>query len=133
LSGHWRRFKLPPDRGVAAARNDAAIAPTSHAVSRVEESIVNIRVWGFGLAGVAMSVGVSASQYPMLDMVAQKVIQRYQASTCEQLWEARGKPKPQEEQNLLEILRGDPQMRKVFIDEVAGPVANKMFDCGLLP
>ena len=85
-------------------------------------------------AGVALTAtAVSASQYPMLDMVAQKVIQRYQASTCEQLWEARGKPKPQEEQNLIQLLKGDPQMRQVFIDEVAGPVANKMFECGLLP
>ena len=85
-------------------------------------------------AGVALTAtAVSASQYPMLEMVAQKVIQRYQASTCEQLWEARGKPKPQEEQNLIQLLKGDPQMRQVFIDEVAGPVANKMFECGLLP
>jgi len=94
---------------------------------------VNIRSWAFGLIGASMAVGVSASQYPMLDMVAQKVIQRYQSSTCEQLWEARGKPKPQEEQNIIQILRGDPQMRTVFLDEVAGPVANKMFECGLLP
>ena len=94
---------------------------------------MNIRSWAFGLIGASMAVGVSASQYPMLDMVAQKVIQRYQSSTCEQLWEARGKPKPQEEQNIIQILRGDPQMRTVFLDEVAGPVANKMFECGLLP
>jgi len=94
---------------------------------------VSIRTWAFGLAGASMAIGVAASQYPMLDMVAQKVIQRYQASTCEQLWEARGKPKPQEEQNLIQLLKGDPQMRQVFIDEVAGPVANKMFECGLLP
>ena len=94
---------------------------------------MSIRTWAFGLIGASMAIGVSASQYPMLDMVAQKVIQRYQASTCEQLWEARGKPKPQEEQNLIQILKGDPQMRTVFLDEVAGPVANKMFECGLLP
>jgi len=94
---------------------------------------VNIRSWVFGLIGASMTAGVSASQYPMLDMVAQKVIERYQSSTCEQLWEARGKPKSQEEQNIVQILRGDPQMRTVFLDEVAGPVANKMFECGLLP
>jgi succinyl-CoA synthetase beta subunit len=80
-----------------------------------------------------VSVSASASQYPMLDMVAQKVIARYEQSTCEQLWEARGKPKPPEVQEMLQILQGDPQMRTVFINEVAGPVANKMFECGLIP
>jgi hypothetical protein len=37
----------------------------------------------------------------MLDMIAQKVIQRYESSTCEQLWEARGKPKTTEQQNMI--------------------------------
>ena len=87
----------------------------------------------FVVAVMLLSVSASASEYPMLDMVAQKVIQRYESSTCEQLWEARGKPKPEQEQALLEMLQGDPQMRAVFIDEVAAPVANKMFECGLLP
>ena len=94
---------------------------------------MTIRSFVFGVALASTAVGVSASQYPMLDMVAQKVIQKYQASTCEQLWEARGEPKSQEEQNIIQILRGDPQMRQVFLDEVAGPVANKMFECGLVP
>jgi hypothetical protein len=69
----------------------------------------------------------------MLDAAAQKVIQRYAQSTCEQLWEARGQPKSPEEQNAIQLLRGDPQMRTVFIDEVAGPVVNKMIECGLVP
>ena len=94
---------------------------------------MTIRSFVFGVVLVSAAVGVSASQYPMLDMVAQKVIQKYQTATCEQLWEARGKPKSQEEQNVIQILKGDPQMRTVFIDEVAGPVANKMFECGLVP
>ena len=90
---------------------------------------------GFGVFVIAtlLSVGASASQYPTLDMVAQKVIQRYAEASCEQLWEQRGKPKSPEEQNVIQLLRGDPQMRTVFINEVAGPVANKMFECGLVP
>jgi len=31
-------------------------------------------------------------------MVAQKVIQKYQQSTCEQLWQKKGEPKPAMEQ-----------------------------------
>jgi hypothetical protein len=87
----------------------------------------------FAAFAVFAAVGVSGSQYPMLDMVAQKVIARYQQSTCEQLWEARGKPKSPQEQEMLQILQGNAEMRTVFLNEVAGPVANKMFECGLLP
>ncbi len=87
----------------------------------------------FAILAAFTAVSVSGSQYPMLDMVAQKVIQRYESSTCEQLWEARGKPKTAEQQNLIQILEGDPQMRTVFLNEVAGPIANKMFTCGLIP
>ena len=87
----------------------------------------------FAILAAFVAVSVSGSQYPMLDVVAQKVIQRYESSTCEQLWEARGKPKTAQEQNLIRILQGDPQMRTVFLNEVAGPIANKMFTCGLIP
>jgi hypothetical protein len=65
--------------------------------------------------------------------VAEKVLQKYQASTCEQLWEQRGKPKSAQEQELLQLLRGDAQMRSAFIGKVAAPVANKMFECGMIP
>jgi hypothetical protein len=85
------------------------------------------------ILAVLTAGSVSGSQYPLLDAVAQKVIQRYEQSTCEQLWEARSKPKSAEEQNMIRILEGDPQMRTVFLDAVAGPVANKLFSCGLIP
>ncbi len=89
----------------------------------------------FLLAAVTalLFVGIAGAQYPMLDMVADRVIQKYQTSTCEQLWEARGKPKPQEEQDVIQFLRNDPQMRTVFLNKVAAPVANKLFECGMIP
>ena len=68
----------------------------------------------------------------MLDDAAQKVIQKYQSSTCEQLWQNRGKQNP-EEQRVIGLLRSDPSMRTIFINKIAGPVANKMFDCGMIP
>ena len=77
--------------------------------------------------------GVAGAQYPILDMVAGKVIQKYQQSNCEQLWEARSKPKSQQEQEMITMLRNDPQMRAAIIDKIAAPVANKMFECGMLP
>lgn len=75
------------------------------------------------------------SQYPILDRVADKVIQKYQQSTCEQLWQqksAKASPSP-EEQKVIGFLKSDPQARTVFIDKVAAPIANKMFACGMIP
>jgi hypothetical protein len=31
------------------------------------------------------------------------------------------------------FLHSDPQMRTLFINKVAAPVANKMFECGMIP
>jgi hypothetical protein len=66
-------------------------------------------------------------------MIANTVVQKYQQSTCEQLWEQRGKPKSAQEQEVLQMLRNDAQMRTAFINKVAAPVASKMFDCGMIP
>jgi hypothetical protein len=79
-------------------------------------------------AGVA-----SAQQYPIIDQIANRVVQKYQNSSCEQLWQKRGEPKSPREQEAVQALRNDPQMRAAFIDRVAAPIANKMFECGLLP
>ena len=88
------------------------------------------------LAGVMLYVSVgSAQQYPVMDMIANKVIAKYQNSTCEQLWEKKSQKTPptQQEQNAIAMLKSDPQMRQAFIDKIAAPVANKMFDCGMIP
>jgi len=88
----------------------------------------------FALLPALLFAGVAAAQqYPLMDMMADRVIQRYREASCEQLWERRGKPKPEEEKNLIELMRGDPQMRTAFINKIAAPVANKMFECGMVP
>ena len=89
-----------------------------------------------GLAVVLLAVlvvGVAQAQFPILDMIAEKVVQKYQSSSCEQLWEQRGKPKSADEQQVVQMLRGDAQMRTMFINKIAAPVANKMFECGMIP
>ena len=73
------------------------------------------------------------SQYPLMDEVADRFVQRYLQSSCEQLWQKRDQPRSQREQEAIQALRNDPQMRAAFIDRVAAPIANKMFECGLLP
>ena len=81
-----------------------------------------------------VSIG-NAQQYPMMDMVANKIIAKYQNSSCEQLWEKKSQKTPptQQEQNVVQLLKGDPQMRQAFINKIAAPIANKMFDCGMIP
>lgn len=86
---------------------------------------------------VATGAGIAHAQYPIMNLVADKVIQKYQSSSCEQLWQERaagqGKPKPEMEQRAIEALRNDPQMRQAFFEKVAAPIVNKMFECGMIP
>jgi hypothetical protein len=89
----------------------------------------------FGLiaAVASLAAGIADAQYPILDLVAGRVIQKYQSSSCEQLWQKKGEPKSAEEQRVLGLLQSDPQIRAAFIDKVAAPIANKMFECGMIP
>jgi hypothetical protein len=90
------------------------------------------RIWTMLAVVAAFAAGVAYAQYPIMDMVAQKVVQKYQSSTCEQLWQSKGQHGP-EEQRLVGFLRNDPQMRQAFFNQIAGPVMNKMFECGMIP
>jgi len=76
-------------------------------------------------------------QYPLADMLAQKIIDKYTNSTCVQLAEQKSeKPtgeKAQMEQRAIAALKADPQMRAYFIGKIAAPIANKMFECGMIP
>jgi len=45
-----------------------------------------------------------------MNLVADKVIQKYQQATCEQLWQEKGKPKGEMEERGINLLRGDPQL-----------------------
>ena len=87
------------------------------------------------LLAVALCVtaGITYAQYPILDMVADRVVQKYQSSSCEQLWQKKTEPKSMEEQRVIGLLQNDPQMRTAFLNKVAAPIANKMFECGMIP
>jgi hypothetical protein len=34
---------------------------------------------------------------------------------------------------VIVLLKSDPQLRTAFMNKVAGPISNKMFDCGMIP
>lgn len=91
-------------------------------------------VYCLAILSVLLAVGVArAEDYPIMDMVAGKVMQKYKQSSCEELWKQKEAPKTEKEKEALQILRDDPQMRKAFVDKVAATVVNKMFECGMIP
>jgi hypothetical protein len=94
------------------------------------------------LAAVAVSIGLlrprealAQGQYPIVDKIAAQVVGKYQSASCEQLWQQKAAhaPPSMEEQRAIAVLKGDPQMRAAFINQIAPPIANKMFDCGMIP
>jgi len=92
------------------------------------------RVYWLGALCILFLAGVArAEDYPIMDMVADKVVQKYKESSCEDLWKQKEGPKTDREKEALQLLRDDPQMRKAFVDKVAATVVNKMFECGMIP
>jgi hypothetical protein len=87
-------------------------------------------VFAVSLMGASLS---NAQEYPILDAIADKVVKKYQQSSCEQLWQQKSQPKSAREQEAVEKLRANPGMRQEFINRVAPQIANKMFECGMIP
>jgi hypothetical protein len=86
-----------------------------------------------GLFLVAGNARAQYEQHPLIDKLANRVIQKYQNSSCQQLANQRHEPKPPMEEQAIQNLRSDPQLSQLFINKVAGPIANKLFECGLIP
>jgi len=66
------------------------------------------RSYLFALVSTLLCVGVAGAQFRILDMVADRVTQKYQQSSDEQLWQQKDQPKPAQEQEAIQMLRGDP-------------------------
>jgi len=90
---------------------------------------------GYLVVGVSAlcAAGFAIGQGRIMDMVDDKVVGKYQSASCEQLWQQKGQPKSEEEQRAVQFLKNDPQARAAFLNKVAGPIANKMFECGMIP
>jgi hypothetical protein len=90
----------------------------------------------FGFIG-SLTIGAQAQQYPMLDQVAAKVVQKYQTSSCQQLAAERGQPPSGQraamEERVVRLLHEDAGMRQEFLNRVAAPIANKLFECNMIP
>ena len=86
-------------------------------------------------AGISALIVASAAsaQGMLLDVAADKVIKKYQTATCDELKAQKQDPPSDKEKQAIEFLRNDSQARIAFINEIAAPVLNKMFDCGMIP
>ena len=89
--------------------------------------------WLAVLPAVLCAGVLYAQEYPVMNTIADRIIQKYQSSSCETLWQNKQKPKSDEEQRLVQLLRDDPNMRAAFINKVAPPIVNKMFECAMIP
>ncbi|MGA8728589.1 MAG: hypothetical protein WB608_07555 [Terracidiphilus sp.] len=80
-------------------------------------------------------VTFATAQHPVLDEVANKVVAKYQSSSCQQLMQQKAQRQPPSaaEQKAMEMLRTDPQMRHEFVGIVADQVVDKLIQCGMIP
>jgi hypothetical protein len=79
----------------------------------------------------------------LLDFAANLAIEKYKNASCEELSkmkprsdkssQAGGKAQEVLQAKAIELLRQNPEIREEFINRVAPPIANKMFDCKVIP
>ena len=84
-------------------------------------------------ASALIVAGAAAAQGVLVDAAADKVIKKFETATCDQLKAQKGEPPSEKEKIALDLLRGDPKARVAFIDKIAAPVLNKMFECSIIP
>jgi hypothetical protein len=90
----------------------------------------------FGVAifvSALVVAGAVAAQGMLVDAAADKVIAKYQAASCDQLKAQKSDPPTEKEKIALDLLRDDAKARVAFVDKIAAPVLNKMFECSMIP
>lgn len=99
-----------------------------------------------GLVPITMLLSAcsgTVTEEALLDGAANLVIQKYQNASCEEVAQmqpdsgedaqAKEGPEAAVQEKAMEMLKNNPEMREKFINRVAGPIANKMFECNLVP
>ncbi|HLO49657.1 MAG TPA: hypothetical protein VK211_14680 [Kamptonema sp.] len=97
----------------------------------------------------SMAIIVSSCQNTpkevLLDIAANFAIEKYQKASCEEVAQMQPQSQPaissqtdagkkaDLQAKAIEMLQNNPEMRQEFINRVAGPIANKMFECNLIP
>jgi hypothetical protein len=127
----------PPARPLLPHRTKHLFHDKERKVSKsitVEVSVSALKTVGLLAAVSALVVaGACTAQGMLQDYAADKVIQKFQSASCEQLKAQKTEPPSEKEKAAIAFLRNDDQARKIFIDKIAAPVLNKMFECGMIP
>jgi hypothetical protein len=84
-------------------------------------------------ASVMVVAGAAAAEGLLVDAAADKVIKKFESATCDQLKAQKNEPPSEKEKIAMDLLRDDPKARVAFIDKIAAPVLNKMFECNIIP
>ena len=94
-----------------------------------------MKIWCFGVAICVLLIGgpAMAQNSPLMDKITAKVIGDYRSMSCAQLAAKKQQPPSPQAQQVVGFLKNNPAARTEFINRVAGAIANKMFDCGLIP
>lgn len=77
----------------------------------------------------------------VVNAIAQKTIQKFDNSSCQELAASMAKKTPNAQPDLkdqltarfIQRLRQDPQLTQQFFDQISTPVLTKLFECGLVP
>ena len=76
--------------------------------------------------------GFAGGQEMILNMVAQKVVSRYQTASCEQLWQRRASPSRRRRSG-PSISCATTRRRAPSSSTRSPDGVNKMFECGMVP
>jgi hypothetical protein len=89
------------------------------------------------LAAALLSATLARADHPVVDKIAQRVIEKYQNTSCQQLAAEKalnqGKPKPPMEQRAIQMLHEDAAARAEFFNKISAPIVTKLFECGMIP
>jgi hypothetical protein len=84
----------------------------------------------------------AANREQLVELIGDQVATRISQSSCSEFQSTLDRLKAQKAQGgsnnakrkrVMDAMKANPELRTSFINKVAGPVANKMFDCGLIP
>ena len=70
-----------------------------------EDSVMKKRIYPFVVVAALLVAGWVGAQGLIMDMLATKVVAKYQTASCEQLLQQKNEPKPQEEQRAVQFLK----------------------------
>ena len=85
------------------------------------------------LMTAALICAGNACAQDMVAAVADMVIHKYQSASCADLAAQKNQPPSKLATTAIAKMKAEPKLRKQFIDLVAAPIANKLFECGMVP